>query len=87
MRSRSILGLNPKGFHRLHYMEWGSPDDPTVVCVHGLSQNAHSFDTLAGKLEAAIVLPASTLSGEGKAVGWTTRPDTIMRNTWPTQMR
>lgn len=73
MRSRSILGLNPKGFHRLHYMEWGSPDDPTVVCVHGLSQNAHSFDTLAGKLEAAHRVACLDVVGRGQS-GWLDDP-------------
>lgn len=73
MRSRSILGLNPKGFHRLHYAEWGSPGDPTVMCVHGLSQNARSFDALAGKLESTHRVACLDVVGRGQS-GWLDDP-------------
>lgn len=69
MRSRSILGLNPKGFHRLHYTEWGSADDGTIVCVHGLSQNARSFDSLAGSLESTHRVACLDVVGRGQS-GW-----------------
>lgn len=69
MRSRSILGLNPKGFHRLHYAEWGEAGDPTIVCVHGLSQNARSFDALAGKLESTHRVACLDVVGRGRS-GW-----------------
>jgi pimeloyl-ACP methyl ester carboxylesterase len=67
MRSRSIRGLNTKGFHRLHYTEWGSPGDPVVICVHGLSQNARSFDTLADKLAATHHVACLDVAGRGKS--------------------
>jgi len=73
MRSRSIRGLNTKGFHRLHYTEWGSPGDPVVVCVHGLSQNARSFDTLAAKLEATHHVVCLDVAGRGQS-GWLDDP-------------
>ncbi|NKB50090.1 MAG: alpha/beta fold hydrolase [Alphaproteobacteria bacterium] len=69
MRSRSFLGLNPKGFHRLHYTEWGSPDDGTIVCVHGLSQNARSFDALAGNLQSSHRVACLDVVGRGQS-GW-----------------
>src|SRR3546814_11693135 len=47
MRSRSFLGLNARGFHRLHYTERGDVAAPSVVCVHGLTQTARTFDHLA----------------------------------------
>ncbi len=28
----------------LNYLEWGSPDSPTVVLLHGFAQTAHSWD-------------------------------------------
>jgi len=31
----------------LHYLEWGQPGAPPVVMVHGLTGNAHAFDSLA----------------------------------------
>jgi pimeloyl-ACP methyl ester carboxylesterase len=44
-------GLSPAGFHRVRYLEWGSNDGrPTVLCVHGLTRNAHDFDRLADRL-------------------------------------
>lgn len=67
MRSRSILGLNPTGFHRLHYTEWGNAGDPVVICVHGLSQNARSFDALAGALEAANHVVCLDVVGRGQS--------------------
>ena len=27
-----------------HYLEWGDPANPTVVMLHGNSQQAHSWD-------------------------------------------
>ena len=73
MRSRSILGLNTKGFHRLHYTEWGSPADPAVVCIHGLSQNARSFDALAERLEATYRVACLDVVGRGQS-GWLDDP-------------
>ena len=67
MRSRSILGLNPNGFHRLHYTEWGSAGDPTIVCVHGLSQNARSFDVLAEELAKTHHVVCLDVVGRGQS--------------------
>ena len=69
MQSRSIRGLNTQGFHRLHYTEWGRPGDPVVVCIHGLSQNARSFDTLAAALESTRHIACLDVVGRGKS-GW-----------------
>ncbi len=50
MRSRFFTARNPQGDHRLHYTEWGPGDSPAVLCVHGLTQTARSFDALAEEL-------------------------------------
>ena len=51
MRSRFFHGLSADGFHRLHYLEWGeSRGGVPVVCVHGLSQNARTFDEVGRAL-------------------------------------
>jgi len=50
MRSRFFTARNPQGDHRLHYTEWGPEDAPAVLCVHGLTQTARSFDALAEEL-------------------------------------
>ena len=49
---RFFRGLSPSGFHRLRYFEWGARDADVVVCVHGLTRNAHDFDRLAEKLSS-----------------------------------
>jgi pimeloyl-ACP methyl ester carboxylesterase len=35
---------------KLHYLDYGNPSNPPVVCIHGLSGNAHNFDGLAPHL-------------------------------------
>jgi pimeloyl-ACP methyl ester carboxylesterase len=32
---------------KLHYLDFGNPSRPPLVCIHGLSGNAHNFDGLA----------------------------------------
>lgn len=73
MRSRSFRGLNPKGFHRLHYTEWGEPDAPVVVCVHGLTQTARSFDRLAAALSGTRRVICLDVVGRGRS-GWLSDP-------------
>ena len=35
----------------IHWLEWGPADaDQVIVCVHGLTRNAHDFDILAASL-------------------------------------
>jgi pimeloyl-ACP methyl ester carboxylesterase len=52
-RSGSFLAANPSGSHRVRYLERGPAGARrTVVCVHGLTRNAHDFDPLAGVLAA-----------------------------------
>ena len=38
--------VNANGL-RLHYLDYGNDGAPWVVCVHGLTGNAHNFDALA----------------------------------------
>ena len=32
---------------RFHYLEWGNPANPTVLMLHGVSQQAHSWDFIS----------------------------------------
>ena len=42
-----------EGKHELVFDDWGSVDAPrTVICVHGLTRNAHDFDVIAPALAA-----------------------------------
>lgn len=50
---------------RLHYLEFGSPDLPVIVCVHGLTNNAHDFDRVAPHLAANYRVIALDVRGRG----------------------
>ncbi|WP_136681360.1 alpha/beta hydrolase [Neptunomonas sp. XY-337] len=67
MRKGVVLGLNPTGFHRIAYREWGSQDNERVlVCVHGLARNGRDFDEIAKVLsrEYRVICPDMVGRGE-----------------------
>jgi pimeloyl-ACP methyl ester carboxylesterase len=52
-RAGHLLGLDPDGFHKIAYVEWGDPGSArVVVCVHGLTRQGRDFDFLARALAA-----------------------------------
>lgn len=52
--------------HRLNYRRWGDPQaEETVLCLHGLTRNAHDFDFLAEALAADYQVIAPDLPGRG----------------------
>ena len=59
----------------LGYIEWGETTAPrTVVCVHGLTRNAHDFDVLAAALAArGCRVLAVDVAGRGSS-GWLADP-------------
>ncbi len=51
---------------RLHYLDYGGAADlPWVVCVHGLTGNAHNFDALAPHLAARYHVISVDVRGRG----------------------
>lgn len=63
---RHILGLTRSGFHRIRYFELGGARDAeTVVCVHGLTRNAHDFDRVADRLAARYRVVTVDIPGRG----------------------
>jgi pimeloyl-ACP methyl ester carboxylesterase len=50
---------------RLHYLDHGSPAKPPLVCIHGLSGNAHNFDYLAPHLAQDWHVVALDVRGRG----------------------
>lgn len=50
---------------RLHYLDHGKDGAPWVVCVHGLTGNAHNFDALADHLRAKYHVIAVDVRGRG----------------------
>lgn len=66
MRTRSVMALDPLGFHRVVYHEWGSEDNERVlVCVHGLARNSRDFDELAQALSRDYRVICPDMPGRG----------------------
>ena len=53
------------GGARIHYLEWGSPDQPGLVLVHGGAAHAHWWSFLAPMFAADWHVVALDLSGHG----------------------
>jgi pimeloyl-ACP methyl ester carboxylesterase len=49
----------------IHYAEWGDPDDPTILCVHGLSRVGRDFDPLASAFEDHYHVVCPDMPGRG----------------------
>lgn len=76
MKSNSLLGLGPHGFHRLHYTEWGDPEnDRVVVCVHGLTRNGRDFDALGMALQNDYRVVCPDMPGRGRSDWLTVKTD------------
>ena len=68
MNDHYINGLDSRGFHRLHYTDWGDAANPRVViCVHGLTRNCRDFDALATALQNDLRVICVSIAGRGKS--------------------
>lgn len=68
MKEDFVSCLSSKGFHRMHYTDWGDAGNPrAVICAHGLSRNCRDFDTLAQALEQDFRVVCPDVSGRGKS--------------------
>jgi pimeloyl-ACP methyl ester carboxylesterase len=56
--------VNANGL-RLHYLDYGNDGAPWVVCIHGLTRNAHNFDALAAHLAAKYHVISVDVRGRG----------------------
>lgn len=52
---------------RLHYLEWGKPEAPPVVCVHGYTSSAQAFSALARRLHDRYRLICPDVRGHGES--------------------
>jgi pimeloyl-ACP methyl ester carboxylesterase len=52
---------------RLHYLEWGSQEAPTIVCVHGYTSSAEAFNALARRLADRFHVLAMDVRGHGES--------------------
>ena len=51
----------------LHYLEWGKPDAPPIVCVHGYTSSAQAFNALARHLQDRYRILALDVRGHGES--------------------
>jgi pimeloyl-ACP methyl ester carboxylesterase len=58
--------LNANGL-RLSYLEWGKPDAPPVLCVHGYTSSAQAFNALARRIEDRAHIIAPDVRGHGES--------------------
>ena len=54
---------------KLHYLDFGGVGKPALVCIHGLTGNAHNFDALVPHLSARYHVLAVDVRGRGDS-GW-----------------
>jgi pimeloyl-ACP methyl ester carboxylesterase len=50
---------------KLHYLDYGNSAKPPLLCIHGLSGNAHNFDALALSLNDAYHVMSVDVRGRG----------------------
>lgn len=72
-RTARVRYLLTDGFHDMAYLERGRPDAPAVVCVHGLTRQAHDFDRLAEALAGDFRVICPDLPGRGQS-DWLSDP-------------
>src|SRR5437667_3555256 len=51
----------------LHYLEWGDPTAPPIVCVHGYTGSAGAFNALGRYLEDRFHILALDVRGHGES--------------------
>jgi esterase len=51
----------------LHYLEWGKPEAPPIVCVHGYTSSAQAFNALARHLQERYRILALDVRGHGES--------------------
>lgn len=50
---------------KIHYLDWGSPDNPPFLMLHGIGRVAHSFDHIAPRFAASYHVIAIDMRGHG----------------------
>ena len=67
-RQEFFWSLNPQGFHKIAYVDWGPKDSSQgLICVHGLTRNSRDFDYLAKDLQDNIRIVCPDLLGRGES--------------------
>ena len=64
-RHGAVRYLLAGAFYSMAHTEWGNPDNPAVVCVHGLTRTGRDFDVLAEALSDRFHVICPDLPGRG----------------------
>ena len=72
-RQSQVTYLLAGAFRRMATTEWGPPDAPPVICVHGLSRQGRDFDALASALSDRYHVICPDLPGRGRS-DWLPEP-------------
>lgn len=68
MREGKVQCLSTAGFHDMHYVEWGDPENPKVLfCVHGLTRCGRDFDDLAQAMADRYRVVCPDVAGRGRS--------------------
>ena len=68
MREGSVLCMDPHGFHRMRYVEWGDAQNKHVLlCVHGLARCGRDFDYIAEALSDRYRVVCPDVVGRGRS--------------------
>jgi pimeloyl-ACP methyl ester carboxylesterase len=54
---------------RIHYPDWGAPEKPPLIMLHGSGRVAHTFDHIAPKFSSKYHVMAVDMRGHGDS-GW-----------------
>src|SRR5579862_7806088 len=52
---------------RLHYLDWGNPTAPPLVCVHGYTSSADAFNGFARRFRDRLHIVALDVRGHGES--------------------
>lgn len=77
MNQRKSRYISTNGME-LHYSEWGSDNEETIVCAHGLTRNGRDFDILAEELAKEFRVICPDITGRGLSQ-WSENPDVHYR--------
>jgi len=54
---------------RIHYLDWGAPEKPPLLMLHGIGRVAHTFDHIAPNFASKYHVMAVDMRGHGDS-GW-----------------
>ena len=67
-REGAVRCLGAKGFHRMHYTDWGDPACRRILlCVHGLTRTGRDFDALAARMSEHYRVVCPDIVGRGRS--------------------